>query len=151
MANFEVKIKNFDKLSTALRDYPRISEPILQRAIDGTAAILARQTTRETVPYRTGNLLRGFTHVRGKLQAVWKPTARYAAFVNFGTRPHIIEARRARVLANKQTGQIFGKRVQHPGTQPNPYMERILLKSQNDIDMAFDVAYERIFSQLTFK
>lgn len=34
------------------------------------------------------------------------------------TRPHIIRVRRAHVLANVETGEIFGRVVNHPGSNP---------------------------------
>lgn len=51
-----------------------------------------------------------------------------------GTRPHIIAARRAKVLAfyweggPRGPGMYFYKFVNHPGTQPNPYIERAMAK-----------------------
>lgn len=48
----------------------------------------------------------------------------YAKFVYFGTRPHIIKPKKMKALANKKSGQIFGKSVNHPGTKANPYIEK---------------------------
>jgi len=53
----------------------------------------------------------------------------YAAVVEFGSRPHVIRAKKAKVLANKKTGQVFGKEVNHPGTSAQPYMRPALLES----------------------
>ncbi len=46
----------------------------------------------------------------------------YAPFVYFGTRPHIIEAKNAKVLSDGNT--IFGPRVNHPGTRSNKFINR---------------------------
>lgn len=48
----------------------------------------------------------------------------YAKFVYFGTRPHVIKPKKMKALANKKSGQIFGKSVNHPGTKANPYIEK---------------------------
>ena len=55
-------------------------------------------------------------------------TAPYAAFVEDGTKPHVIEARNAKALRFRgKDGQfIFRKRVNHPGTAPRKFMERAL-------------------------
>lgn len=53
----------------------------------------------------------------------------YASYVEFGTPPHIIEVKTKKVLA-RYTGttggkagfQIFGKRVNHPGSKAKPYL-----------------------------
>lgn len=45
----------------------------------------------------------------------WAPT-------EYGSKPHVIEVRRKRVLANKETGEVFGRKVRHPGTPEQPFM-----------------------------
>ena len=51
----------------------------------------------------------------------------YAAFVNDGTRPHIIRPRRAQVLRFTVGGRtVFAKVVHHPGTRPRPFLDRAL-------------------------
>ena len=56
----------------------------------------------------------------------------YALFVEFGSRPHIIRPKNAKALHWKASGtgpkggklqnDVFAKIVQHPGTQPNPFI-----------------------------
>lgn len=49
----------------------------------------------------------------------------YAGYVRWGTRPHLIRARRAKALRFEIQGkEIFAKQVHHPGTKPNYFMER---------------------------
>jgi hypothetical protein len=50
----------------------------------------------------------------------------YPVGLELGTRPHVIEVRDKKVLANRRTGQIFGKRVNHPGTKPYPWCRAAL-------------------------
>lgn len=50
----------------------------------------------------------------------------YAHFVEYGTKPHVIRAVRAHVLANTRTGQVFGKEVHHPGTKAQPFLRPAL-------------------------
>lgn len=156
MSDFKVEIKGLDKLQNALKNYPKISQPILQQAMDASAAIFAKYTTKSIIPWRTGNLLQSFRHTTGKLQARWGPTVNYAAYVQFGTKPHVIQAKRAKVLAtraSKATGwpivsssgyAIFGTRVNHPGTKAQDFMGRILEKSTPDINNLFGRALDAI-------
>lgn len=45
-------------------------------------------------------------------------------FLEFGTRPHVIEARGGGMLRFVMSGQVmFRRRVQHPGTSPRPFMQ----------------------------
>lgn len=62
---------------------------------------------------------------RGKLTARLRNATKYAAYVEEGTRPHEIRARRARVLAFQVGGQtVYRARVMHPGTKPRPFMRQ---------------------------
>lgn len=97
------------------------------------------QTVREAkllVPRKTGNL--GRSIVPGDLSAssaTVEARARYAAFVELGTRPHTIRPKNKRTLAFPAPGsatlagrtkvggrRIFAKVVHHPGTKPKPYL-----------------------------
>jgi len=152
-----VEIKGLEELRRAFREYPKISEPILQRAIVGTQAIFAKHTLKDNpVPWRTGNLLQSFRFESSRLMARWMPTAHYAAFVEFGTRPHIITPKVARVLAWNSGGSPgsyktsgsgrryyaggsagatnFAMIVNHPGTKPRPYMGRIVRNATPEIN-----------------
>lgn len=50
------------------------------------------------------------------------PTAPYALYVNNGTPPHAIDSTGPWPLRNRATGQVFGRHVHHPGTQPQPFI-----------------------------
>lgn len=147
-----------NELRMALRNYPKISEPILQKAIEATNAVFAKHTIKnDPVPWRTGNLLQSFRFVTARLQARWFPTARYAPFVEHGTRPHMIFPKNAKVLAWQKGGvgkyvtsasgksyyksskgvMVFAANVRHPGTKAKPFMKRILQKSTPDVNRLF--------------
>lgn len=49
--------------------------------------------------------------------------AEYAKFVHEGTKPYIIKPKNKKVLANKEAGVVFGKKVNHPGIKANPYLK----------------------------
>lgn len=168
-STFQVKINGLKELQFALKRYPAIAEPILQRAMDGTAAVFAKHTQKENpVPYKTGILLQSFRHKTGRLMARWFPTAKYASFVSSGTKPHIIEPKTARVLAWKTGGtgkyvtsksgkktyrrgsasMHFATRVNHPGTKANPYMERIKEAAGSDVNRLFGQALDQVTHQI---
>ena len=49
----------------------------------------------------------------------------YASFVEFGTKPHVIKARRAKFLRfywHRIGENVAFKQVNHPGTKPRPFM-----------------------------
>ena len=70
----------------------------------------------------------------------------YGHFVREGTVPHEIRPVRASVLRFVVDGQVvFAKKVNHPGTDPNPYHERVfrdLVDDQSKIieEIGLDIA-----------
>ncbi|MFJ1539288.1 HK97 gp10 family phage protein [Micromonospora chalcea] len=50
----------------------------------------------------------------------------YALPVELGSRPHVIESGGDYPLRNPKTGQVFGRRVNHPGTKAQPYLRPAL-------------------------
>jgi len=51
----------------------------------------------------------------------WHPT-------EYGSDPHVIESRGKWPLRNKETGQVFGRVVNHPGTPEQPFMRPALYR-----------------------
>ena len=104
----------------------------------GQLALRVVAEQKRVVPRKTGNLGRSI-HV-GSITATHATviaSADYAAFTNFGTRPHVIlpvrrKALRFAVGANarlsgsprKGGAVIFAKRVRHPGTRGIHWAER---------------------------
>ena len=85
-----VQIKGLDRLTKALKRYPKISAPIFERGLNATAAVFAKHTLKDDpVPWRTGMLTQTFEFkpaTESRLIATWRPTRIYAPFVEYGTR-----------------------------------------------------------------
>jgi hypothetical protein len=141
--DFTIEIQGITQLIAGLQQAPSIAAPILQRALAASQAILAKYTTKSTVPWRTGFLTQSF---RAELTAGilrWFPTASYASYVEFGTKPHVITAKNAKALY--WPGALHPvKSVNHPGTQANPFMERIVAAATPDINATFGTALQQI-------
>lgn len=159
---FTIEVQHLNELIQSIRKYPSIAAPRVADAINKALAILAKRGDTEAFQFKTPRELR-----TGYLQATWgspgrglslaSPTnlsgkiwtnAGYAIYVHEGTGPHIIKVRVKKVLANKKTGQIFGKAVRHPGTKPNPFIPRIISKSQEEIDREFLAALEHVIKDI---
>lgn len=119
--DFRIEIKGLKELNFAFKNYPKISEPIFQKAVMATGAVFAKNTLRDDpVPWRTGNLLQSFRFTTGRLQAAWFPTAFYALFVHDGTR--------------------FQK--------ANPFMPKIVKKSEHEVNKIFREAQDMVNRQI---
>src|SRR3954462_15555290 len=128
MAEFQVRIIGLDQLVAKLNQAPQIAAPILQRALSAAQAILAKHTVKGIVPWRTGFLTQSFRAELTTGLLRWFPTAAYAPYVEFGPRPHTI------LLTEKKAVYLPGaarpvRRVNHPGSKPNAFMERIIAAS----------------------
>ena len=101
-------------------------EQAQRQGINATMAACLREA-KSRVPVRTG-LLQGSLRMvpakkmGDKIYGLWGSfQVRYAADVEFGTKPHVIEP------VNKKALYWAGaphpvKRVHHPGTRPHPYI-----------------------------
>ena len=64
--------------------------------------------------------------------------ADYSADIEYGTKPHIIQPKTASALHFQSDGQdVFTKKVNHPGTKPNPVMRNAALKVQKQVGGIF--------------
>jgi hypothetical protein len=93
------------------REAPKVFDEFLHRS-----SSLIAETMRLKVPVR-GGFLRDSIVIRKSGESVEVgPTVSYAPYVEFGTRPYIIEPVHASVLAFEIGGEtVFAKRVLHPG------------------------------------
>lgn len=166
MPDFEIRIKGLKQIHNSLRNYPKIAEPIYQKAIIATGAIFARNTLKnDPVPFRTGNLLQSFRFRHGRLFARWFPTAHYAPFVEFGR--GWVFPKKAKVLSwesksfgqyvTSKTGRIYYKKgkgatrvfaMYSRPAKPKPFMKKILKKSQPQITNLFNKAQELVNKEI---
>jgi HK97 gp10 family phage protein len=76
------------------------------------------------VPVATGQLRQSIgVRVSGQ-SVIIGPDTPYAAFVEFGTKPHVIEAKNKKALMFVSGGQtVIVKKVHHPGTKAQPFVQ----------------------------
>ena len=119
--------KNLERHGKSVRDMTRVS----LRA----GALLIQNEASENVSVKSGNLKRSITHnieedQKTQVAKIGTPVE-YAPYVEFGTRPHTIRATNKKALANKKAGVVFGKTVNHPGSQAKPFL-RPAFESKKD-------------------
>ena len=70
----------------------------------------------------------------------------YAAYVENGTGPHVIEARRAKALRwEDEAGNVhFAQRVNHPGSKPFPFAGPAYLKAEQVLERNLVMLGERV-------
>ncbi len=114
---------------------PEIAQKLVDRLAD-----LAWSNAFYEAPWRTGYLAQSVVKDVGILEASIKPVASYAIFVERGTLPHLIRPVNASVLAFEVAGggMVFTRLVRHPGTKPNPFMQRAADATEGEVKNVFD-------------
>jgi HK97 gp10 family phage protein len=148
MTTITVTIKNADEIRRAFKEAPLKIINNLSRAIS-RIIIRVENSAKKEAPvnkqFAGGTLRQSIrSQMTGQLSGMVEVGAPYGIFVHEGTRPHEIRIKYKRVLANKRTGQIFGVRVNHPGTKPNPFLQRAVDDNISFIDSEFENAVEGI-------
>lgn len=95
----------------------------------------AQRNLKNNKNYKTGRLSSSMPAYAStnmdlsRFQAKAGTDVEYGSYVELGTPPHMIEVKKAKVLAKytgtvagKEQFTIFGKRVNHPGTRPSPFL-----------------------------
>lgn len=138
----KVDIPNLPKFHEALKKWPQISAPIIQRAIKKAVIELQGETIRIT-PVKTGRLRSGFQTEIKPLQGTLYNPLEYAEYVHEGTRPHLLRPVTKKALYWK--GALHPvKSVMHPGSRPNRFMAMGLQNAQSKIIDIFGKALEEI-------
>lgn len=147
MADIKIKIEGLDKIQAHFHKMPIAITKGLDEAVGKTGITIQAAAMKEAPVNkgqgggkggRGGNLRQSITFKKlGIASGVVEVGSEYGVYVHEGTRPHVIEVKNKKILANKRTGQLFGRRVNHPGTKANPFMQRAVEGSQNDINDLF--------------
>jgi hypothetical protein len=115
----------------------------------GQSVAVALQHARATTAFKdqTGALRRSLTRgQKGPWTLFLKAGAKHALFVEVDTKPHRIEARRAKTLRFVTGGGVrFARSVQHPGTKGTHFIQRASEVGEHALVDMIERAAERSF------
>lgn len=152
MIDIKLEIRGLDKLREAMQRAPEKTVEEVSLAVQKSILVYKSQAMKEAPVNKGtggGNLRQNIKErMINKVRGMVTSFAKYSICVEDGTVPHTIKVINKRVLANKRTGQFFGKIVHHPGTRPNPFMKRALDKTQYQISEFFKTAIKNVFDSL---
>jgi hypothetical protein len=119
----------------------RLAGPVRQRFIELLADI-TYTAMRELAPVRSGFMRESIHKFIGEGEARVGPTAPYALFVEYGTRPHVIRPVNASCLAFFAGGRmVFAAYVNHPGTRPQPFVRYAAEEAQRRAPEVWEQAF----------
>jgi HK97 gp10 family phage protein len=147
----QIKLLNAKELAAAFRKAPSIAIKEFGKAIGKTAFKIEGDAKRKAPVNKEsggGNLRQSISSRTSSASAVVAATAKYAAYVDQGTRPHTINVVNSRVLANKRTGQFFGRVVHHPGTRKQPFFTDAVEGNQDFFNNTMTSALQSVLNSI---
>ena len=134
-ATFTVEVSTsgleFDEVAS------KFSKELRQKLIEKLAEV-AYSSAFFGAPWKSGKLAGSIVKEIGDGEASIETLAPYAVYVAKGTRPHEIRPVNASVLAFEIAGRmVFTPIVRHPGTKPNPFMQRAAEDARGKVDEVF--------------
>jgi HK97 gp10 family phage protein len=148
---FTVTVEGFAELERKLRRIPDdLAKTALKDATQQGGEVF-RTEMRARIHNVSGKLFRSIQNrVRqsgpGQMQAVVGPASkeRYIAnFLEFGTKPHVVEVKDKKALATG--GTILGREIQHPGAAPHPFLRPAFDTGKEDALALFTVRLQEFF------
>lgn len=143
-----VKIDGMAEIRKALEKAPEKTVAAVSKAVERSMTTVWSEALKEAPVNKQsgGGTLRQKIQGRmlTKLAAVVEAKAPYSVYVHEGTRPHLIVPVNKQALANRRTGQFFGKVVHHPGTRPNPFLARAVKRSASKVQEFFREAIQGV-------
>jgi HK97 gp10 family phage protein len=128
MASLSFEVSGRDTLQAKLSGFGMTGKQVVADQLN-IGAKLIETRAKQNAAFITGNLRRTIHVLQDatpdNLEVIIEASASYAAAVEKGTRPHLIEPVNAKVLAFKMQGvpeTVFATHVHHPGTQAQPFM-----------------------------
>jgi hypothetical protein len=133
----KIKVELKPTAENLVRQFKGFEGILLNKIKEGVLgyALLVKRGAMEEAPVDTGRLRtsisEGMRIHSGGLTAVIQPNVDYAYWVHQGTRSHVILPKNKKALYWKGAEHPV-KRVNHPGTKPNPFMVRGVERYENE-------------------
>ena len=145
----EIDIRAIEGIANAFEKFPAIARQEFGRAIKKLVLRIERKAKRHC-PVATGKLRASITAtVESWAYAFVATNTEYAPWVEFGTDPHDITPSTASALTiPTDDGTILRKKVRHPGTDPQPFMEPAYEYGKKIAPEIFGDALKRIQARL---
>lgn len=120
--------------------------PEAVRIFQEEGSILTMTEMRARAPVRTGFLRESITRSFSPDGFIVYPTAKYAEYVEYGTRPHTIFPSKTKVLSwvGPWGERIFARYVKHPGFPGRFFVQKTLEVVKIDLQRLFQEIIERL-------
>jgi HK97 gp10 family phage protein len=141
-----VEIKGLPELQQDIKRAGGDAKPLVKAALFNSVTRMQRNI-RERAPHKTGSLQRSILTQVDYPNAQVSADEKYAEYVEYGTKPHIIMPKNKKALYWKGAFSPVTV-VHHPGTKANPFFKTGVENSQDYINEVFLKVIDRLVSEL---
>ncbi len=133
MINFDIPKSQQKKFERELKKYMKKNRKEFEHRVSQATAAMHKMAVRNAAR-DNGDLRKNikFDVDDKRLSGEVVSNANYSEAIEKGTKPHVIRPVKKKVLANPETGQVFGTKVKHPGTSAQPFMYPAWNKARKD-------------------
>lgn len=151
---FKIKLLNGPQLEALFKKAPGIASEEYLKSLERVANYVWEEAVKgaPTGKYKGGGNLKQSikVHRHGNIGYKVSVNSLYGVYVDQGTRPHVIVPRVKKYLAFQVNGQwVRTKRVNHPGTKPNPFFTNAVDKANDYANTEMDSAMTRVLNRIT--
>lgn len=151
---FIITLEDKDRLLQAFSQAPAVAAKEFGNALGVIASTVTSHAIRNAPVGKNysggGNLRQSITQGRSGTGYIVSVNSAYGAYVDQGTRPHVILPRRSKFLAFQKDGQwVFARRVNHPGTKPTFFFTHAVEEGQSIADSEMQKAMDTVVRSIT--
>lgn len=145
----EIQINGLDQLFKKLNNYPAVSEPHVNKAINRSLVRILGQE-KQQAPVFTGNLRDNWKIDLDRFQGALRSNAPYSMAVHFGSRPHMppISAITPWALKKGLNPWAVAKSIAKNGTKANPFLQKAVDLERDNVNKEFKEALDNIARDL---
>ena len=135
------------KLVKNIKQYQKELKEEVFKALKETVLQIEKEAKRKC-PVDTGRLRNSITpEIESSVEGKVGTNVKYASAVEYGTKPHEIKPKKAKRLVWKdKDSKEFqsAKKVKHPGTKAQPFLEPAYLHGQKEAKKQFEKAFKNL-------
>lgn len=139
-----VQIVGLNELIADVKKAGIDAKPLVRGALQNSATIIQRNV-RQRAAHKTGALQRSIQQSISYPSATVEVLEKYGAFVEDGTKPHIIRPKNKKALFWKGALNPY-KVIRHPGTRAKPFFKPGVEASQDGVIEQFVKVTERLIN-----
>ena len=149
----EIDLSAIESLGAVLEDYGEDLGKELKTAMVDTVTTMEKYA-KHRCPVDTGKLRASIAgEIKGFEEGSVGTNTEYAMAVEYGSRPHDIKPNEKKALAFEKGGEnIVVKRVKHPGTKAQPFLEPAFMVggrvARKNFDQAVSETHKKVKSKL---